>query len=177
VVNVCFRLLLIALAGCLFWGCATPYRPLKGGRGYSESQIATNEFSVSFQGNGQTSLEQDYDFVLLRAAEVTLEHSFSNFAVMDVTNTSSAKPYTVHQRFYANTPAEMSLAPSALGFPATSAGYSLSSGVIYDVKEQRIYFEPGTILRIKCFATKPEKPFTYDGAELRASLKRKYKLR
>ena len=172
--NACVRLLLIVLAWC-FCGCATPYRPLQGGKGYSESQIATNEFSVSFQGNGQTSLEQDYDFVLLRAAEVTLEHSFSNFAVMDVTNTSSAKPYTVHQRFYSNTPAEMSLAPPSPG--VVPGGYNLSSGYFYDVKERRILFEPGTILRIKCFATKPEKPFTYDAAELRNSLKQKYKLR
>jgi hypothetical protein len=169
-VNFCFRLLLVALPLCLC-GCATPYRPLKGGKGFSESQITTNEFSVSFQGNGRTSLEQDYDLVLLRAAEVTLEHSFSNFAVMDVTNTSSARPYTVRQRFYGNNTAEASLVPP------TPGGYNLSSGYIYEVKERRIDFQPGTILRIKCFPTKPDKPFTYDAAELRDSLKRKYKLR
>jgi hypothetical protein len=168
--NAWFRLWPIALALCIC-SCATPYRPLKAGKGYGEAQISTNEFSVSFQGNGQTSLEQDYDYVLLRAAEVTLQNGFSNFAVMDVTNTSSARPYTVHQQFYGSIPAEASLVPP------TRSGYNARSGYIYEVKERRIHFEPGTILRIKCFKPKPDKPFTYDAAALRDSLREKYKLR
>ena len=154
-----------------FCGCATSYRPLKGGKGYAESQISSNEFSVSFQGNSQTSLEQDYDFVQLRAAEVTLQHHFSHFAVMDVTNTSSMKQYTVYQRFYAGTAAEANL------IERTPGGFNLNqSGYVYDVKSKQIDFQPGTILRIKCFATKPGKPFTFDAEELRRSLRQKNKL-
>jgi hypothetical protein len=160
--------LIVAVGLC---SCATAYRPAKSGKGYSDSQISTNEFEVSFRGNGQTDLAQATDFVLLRAAQVTLQHGFSHFAVMDVTNTSSARRYTVHQQFYSPVSPEMGWPPLASGDP-----WAAPPGYIVHYDEPRIYFQPGTTLKIKCFSTKPEKPFTYDAAALEQSLKQKYKL-
>lgn len=149
-------LIIIVVGLC---SCATPYRPAKSGKGYSDSQISTNEFEASFRGNGQTDLARATDFVLLRAAQVTLQHGFSHFSVMDVTNTSSARRYTVHQQFYSPVSPETGWPPLASGDP-----WAYPPGYIVQYDEPRIYFQPGTILRIKCFAAKPEKPFTFDAA-------------
>src|SRR5258707_3696533 len=85
------------LGPMLLCSCATPYRPLKNNTGYSDTTIASNQFRVTFRGNPDTPLERAYDFAMLRCAEVTQEHGFSHFAVLDVVNLSSAKSYTIRQ--------------------------------------------------------------------------------
>jgi hypothetical protein len=153
------------LAAAAICGCATSYAPAHGGKGYSESQISSNEFTVGFQGNGQSTLEDVYDFALLRCAEVSLAHGSHFFAVLDATNTSSLRTYMMRQRYYSGT-----MAPGGFGIPA-------ANGYIVDVQEPRSDFKPGTLLRIKCFTEKPGKPFTYDAAELRQTLRTKHGLR
>jgi hypothetical protein len=152
-------------------GCATPYRPARGGKGYEETRLAPDQFRVSFQGNGQTSSQQANDFALLRAAQLTLEHGFHYFAVIDVTNTTSARPYIQRQQFYSDYPPYMGLPPPALG-----ASDPYRFGYIVEYEEPRIYFRPGIRLLIRCFARKPDKPFTYDAAALQQSFKQKYRI-
>ena len=153
-------------------GCATPYRPIKAGTGFSDKRIAPDEFEVGFQANGQTSPQQASDFALLRAAEITLENGFTCFAVVDITNTSSAKVYTARQRFYSDY-------PPAVGLPPPSPGLFDSSRFGYIVEYDRpgVFYRPGERLLIKCFKSKPEKPFTYEARELKQSLTQKYKIR
>lgn len=161
-------LTLVALWLC---SCATPYRPMKSGKGYAEAQIAPDQFRVSFQGNGQTGSEQTSDFAMLRAAQVTLQHGFGYFAVTDVTNTSSARPYIVRQRFHTDYPPNMGLPPP------TPGGYDpYRFGYIVEYQQPTIYFQPGTSLLIQCFKTRPEKPFTYDASAVERSIKQKYKM-
>jgi hypothetical protein len=163
-----FPLLLAAFCLC---SCATPYRPVASGTGFTDKQLQDDLFQVSFQGNGQTSSQQVQDFALLRAAELTLQHGFSYFAVEDITNTSSARPYTARQQFHVDYPPNIGLPPP------TPGGYEpYGTGYIVEYEEPRIYFRPGTSLQVKCFRTKPDKPFTYDAAVLLLSLKQKYKL-
>ncbi len=153
-------------------GCATPYRPARGGDGYQDSALAPDEFGVSFKGNGETSPQQANDFALLRASQVTLEHGFHYFAVIDVTNTSSARPYIQRQRFYSDYPPYMGLPPPALG------GYGpYRFGYIVEYEQPRIYYRPGVRLQIRCFGAKPDKPFTYDAAALQQSIKQQYRIR
>ena len=152
-------------------GCATPYRPVKGGTGFSDSQVAADKFVVSFQGNGQTTSEQASDYALLRSAQVTLKHGFNYFAVVDITNTSSARPYIERQQFYSDYPPNMGLPPpSPGGFEPYRFGY------IAEYDQPRIYFRPGTRFLIQCFRIRPDKPFTYDAASVERSLTGKYKL-
>jgi hypothetical protein len=160
--GIVFAMSLITAA--FICGCATSYRPAHGGKGYTDSQIVSNEFSVGFQGNGQTSLEDVYDFALLRSAEVVLEHGARFFAVMDASNTSSLRTFMLRQRYYSG-----AMAPG--GFMPAGSGY------IVDVQEPKTDFKPGTLLRIKCFTEKPIKPFTYDAEELRRTLRAKHRLR
>jgi hypothetical protein len=151
----------------LFCSCATAYRPLKGGTGYSSSQVASNEFRVRFQGNADTSLERAYDFALLRSAELTLQNGFRFFSVLDVTNTSSAKRYTrVYQTF---------------GTPVAGAEdfgrYDyIPAPPRVQVQQPEIFYKPGTVFLIKCYAKPPEKNFAYDAVVLEESLRRKYKM-
>jgi len=152
-------------------GCGTPYRPIKGGTGFADEQIATDRFIVSFQGNGHDSSQKAADFALLRTAQVALSHGYAYFAVLDVTNTSSARPYIERQQFYSDYPPIMGMPPPAVG------GYDpYRFGYIVQYEQPRIYFRPGIRLLIQGFKTRPDKPFTYDAASLEQELKRKYKL-
>ena len=64
-------------------GCATPYQPTGLAGGFTETQIDTNVFRVTFKGNGFTSPERAEDMALLRSAELTLKHGFTHFAIAD----------------------------------------------------------------------------------------------
>src|SRR5437868_6907261 len=69
------------LAAASLAGCATPYQKTGLTGGYNEVQLDTNVFRVSFQGNGYTGPDTVGDFLLLRSAEITLEHGFQFFQV------------------------------------------------------------------------------------------------
>jgi hypothetical protein len=71
---------LLALASCAY---PTPYVPATtpGGEGYSETQIEANRFRVNFKGNTVTPRETVENFLLLRAAELTLKTGNSYFVV------------------------------------------------------------------------------------------------
>ena len=143
---------------------------MKNGSGFTDAQLAPDEFMVTFQGNGHTTSAQADDFALLRAAQVTLEHGFAYFAVTDVTNTSSARPYIVRQQFFTDYPPNMGLPPpTPYGLEPYQFGY------IAEYDQPAIYFRPGERLWIKCFKTKPNQPFTYSAAALEQSLKRRYR--
>lgn len=73
-------LLLLSLAGC---AAPTPYQPGNGGFGYSTQQIEDNRFRVVFAGNSVTPRENVQNYLLYRAAEVTLETGHDWFRVVD----------------------------------------------------------------------------------------------
>ena len=68
-------LLALLIASC----AATPYQPLRDGRGYSEQKIESNRYRVSFAGNSYTPLQTVQDYVLYRAAELTLASGYDYF--------------------------------------------------------------------------------------------------
>src|SRR5579862_5939734 len=74
---------ILSLVALFLLGCATSYTPSTGGNGFSETQVAPDTFRVIFRGNEFTSGERTQDFALLRASELTLQHGFSQFAVMN----------------------------------------------------------------------------------------------
>jgi hypothetical protein len=69
---------LLALAGC---ATPTPYasRPVDGAFGYREQAIEAGRVRVSFRGNELTPRETVEDYLLFRAAELTLEQGFDHF--------------------------------------------------------------------------------------------------
>jgi hypothetical protein len=173
--------LYFVLAAGLLCSCSTPYRPMKNGAGYTDQQAAPDEFRVTFQGDGNTSLERVYDFAMLRAAEVTRQHGFSHFAIIGADNTSSVQKYKIPEHVQP----DLSAAPRSPGTPSLYASPGLypnsilsqdPRGTVRVPEETRLYCKPGTSLVIKCFTNKPAKPFTFDAAELEHSLRTKNSL-
>lgn len=78
-------------------GCATPapYAPRTHGTstGYTDRQLSQNRFRVTFTGNTVTSRETVENYLLLRAAEVTLAAGYDRF-VFDTRNTRAQTTYT-----------------------------------------------------------------------------------
>ena len=72
--------LLLALGACAI---ETPYQPGNGGYGYREQQIEDNRYRVSFAGNPSTPRETVQNYLLYRAAELTVQKGFDYFTVVD----------------------------------------------------------------------------------------------
>lgn len=89
---------LMSLVAC---ATPTPYQPVEGNpasrlaRGYSDQRIESNRYRLKFSGNSATSRETVEDYMLYRAAELTLENGYDWFTLSgrntkeDKTTTSS----------------------------------------------------------------------------------------
>ena len=85
---------LVAIAAVVFAsGCATPYQSNSLTGGFSDTRLAPDVFRVTFRGNGYTSDERAQDFAMLRAAELSLQHGFTCFAIFDERHSST--PFSV----------------------------------------------------------------------------------
>jgi hypothetical protein len=73
--------LALLLAGCA--GKPTPYQAAQDGFGYSEQQTEENRYRVSFAGNSATSRQTVEDYLLYRAAELTVQTGHDWFRVVD----------------------------------------------------------------------------------------------
>lgn len=74
---------LAILAGC---STATPYQPLgtPGERGgYVDQPLDQTHWRLSFYGNSLTSRQQVENYLLFRAAELTLQQGFNCFAIVN----------------------------------------------------------------------------------------------
>lgn len=96
------RLARLATAAALgLGGCVSPsaYAPQTSPRseGYADKQLASNRFRVSFHGNSATSREQVEDYLLRRAAEVTLKAGYSWFAFEHRDTRAKTRYYTDFQ--------------------------------------------------------------------------------
>jgi hypothetical protein len=74
----CAVLTAAMLAAC---ATATPYQPLKAGEGYSEQKLEPNRYRIAFAANSATPRQKANDYVLLRAAELTLEKGYDYFVL------------------------------------------------------------------------------------------------
>lgn len=78
--------ILALLPVALVAACATstPYKPMeKDGLGYGDQRLEENRYRVWFAGNSRTPREAVEDYVLYRAAEVTLENGYDYFVLSD----------------------------------------------------------------------------------------------
>ena len=84
---VVFALLVAACA------TATPYQPTGGGNfGYSDERLSQNRYRVTFTGNSVTPRETVEDYLLLRAAQVTLAAG-GDWFVFDTRDTQAHTSY------------------------------------------------------------------------------------
>src|SRR5688572_11729949 len=71
------------LAACGTTG-PTPYQPESATmRGYSETKIEDNRWRISFKGNSMTGRETVENYMLYRAAELTLQSGFDTFTIVN----------------------------------------------------------------------------------------------
>lgn len=71
----------LALTACV---TATPYQAQNDrGEGYAEFKLESNKFRVTFSGNTSTPLTTVENYLLYRAAEVTVENGFDHFIVLE----------------------------------------------------------------------------------------------
>ena len=68
----------LALAAC---ATVTPYQPLSDGKGYAEQKLETNRYRVRFTGSGKTPRETVENYLMFRAAELTLQNGYGHFLV------------------------------------------------------------------------------------------------
>lgn len=70
----------LAVAAC---ATATPYQPLRGSSGgFSEQRIEANRYRVSFTGNEYTSRQRVENYLLFRAAELTVANGYDSFTIV-----------------------------------------------------------------------------------------------
>lgn len=78
-----FAVMLTGLvAGC---SSTTTYQPAdeRGAYGYTETQLGSNRFRVTFTGNSSTDKETVNDYAMLRAAELTLQNGYNWFNLVN----------------------------------------------------------------------------------------------
>ncbi|MQA65703.1 MAG: hypothetical protein GEU76_07365 [Alphaproteobacteria bacterium] len=83
----------IVLAALGLGACVgpTPYGPATDGFGFTEQAIEEDRYRVTFSGNSATPRETVENYLLYRAAEVTLERGHAHFVVvkMDTERTTT----------------------------------------------------------------------------------------
>lgn len=72
----------------------TPYQPGEGGYGYTEQQIENDRYRVIFSGNPSTPRETVQNYLLYRAAELTVQNGFDYFTLVDGDVERSTRYYT-----------------------------------------------------------------------------------
>ncbi len=75
--------LVVALLGLSACALPTLYQPATDGYGFSQQQIEGNRFRVSFSGNSLTARETVENYLLYRAAELTLAQGGDYFVVVN----------------------------------------------------------------------------------------------
>jgi hypothetical protein len=85
-----YMLTVVTLSAC---ATATPYQPLKSGEGYAEQKIESNRYRITFNGNSNTKKQAVENFMLYRAAEITLANGADYFVMADQ-NTEADTRYT-----------------------------------------------------------------------------------
>ena len=90
------RLALVAVAALVLTACETPanYGPKDGQvrTGYTDQQLATNRYRVTFTGNAATPRETVENYLLFRAAEVTAKSGYP-FFLFDTRDTEAKTTY------------------------------------------------------------------------------------
>ena len=87
-----------ALLVLLLTACAqpTPFQPSRDGYGYSEQRIEDNRYRIVFRGNSITPQQVVEDYMLYRAAEITLQNGYDYFIVADKETNKSTQYFATY---------------------------------------------------------------------------------
>jgi len=155
---------LFAVTVILVAACATTYQPMGFTGGYEDTRLDENVFSIFFAGNGFTGRQRAQDFVFLRAAELTLNHGYEYFVIVESDTSIATSTYTSpsHSQTTGN-----------IRFYRHSA-YGSSRTTCYGGQTYKIN-KPRASLVIMCFKEKPDTDATLFNAKyLYESVSQKY---
>lgn len=132
--------------------------------------MAADVFRINFAGNAYTSSERAQDFALLRAADLTLQHGFKYFTILDESSSMAVSAFT--------TPGTAHTTGSAYVYGGYGSYYGSYSGhTTYTPSQTYFMLKPQSGLLIRCFAEKPDGIYTFDATFLQQSLKQKYRIK
>jgi hypothetical protein len=135
----------------ILYSCATTYQPMTAFGGYTDTQLDKNVFSVVVKSNQYTSKERTEDFALLRCAELTLQHGYEYFIIIDADNYVKTTKYTT-----------ANLSNNTL--TGTTNVNAITNTMV----------KPRSSNTISCFIEKPEFGFSYNAKFIYDSLSLKY---
>lgn len=171
------RIMVIIVVSFAVFACSTQYKPQNFSGGYSSTQLDTNLFQVSFNGNAYISREKANDFALLRSAEISVENGFKYFVLINSKETNEQGAYTTPQTSTtygtSNTYGDVQGYGNQASFNANtygSATTTTSGGQTY------IFTKPSTTNTVLAFKNKPD-GFSYNAEFIIKSLKTKYKIK
>jgi hypothetical protein len=148
------------LMAVLLSGCATPYQSSGARGGFSDVQLDTNVFQITFKGNGFTSASDVSNMALLRGSELSLKHGFPYFIV--VANSDITRTALMQTPAYANT------TTTGYGTPVLRSNTVITGGQTFAVAH------PGAMTTIVCLEKKPEGTFAYNAQSIFDSLSKTY---
>lgn len=161
---------LFFLLTSLLAGCATPYQPAGTtvAGGYSSTRLSEAVFDVRFNGNGFTDPKQAYDFTLLRAAEVALEHNYPYFVLI------GHQDKTTTELIQGNSTSYTTGTVNAYG------NYGSYNGVTTTYSNDIPVTKPALTIRILCLETRDslgkQAGQIYDAQQVKDNLRKKYGL-
>lgn len=90
------KLLLTGALAAAVVACASDqvFHPLEGGVGYSDTQLQGDRFNVTFAGDSTTSRDQVEQFLLYRAAQLTLANGYDYFVLANKETDRSTQYHT-----------------------------------------------------------------------------------
>lgn len=151
--------LILLLTLTLLAGCATPYQPQGATGGFSELQLDSDSWRITFNGNGFSNAQRAQDFAMLRACQITLEHGFTCFSII------RQQDQTEHSQF---------TTPGSTYTTANVYGNSYQSTTTYYPGQTYNINKPSSGLVIKAYASKPDEIGTYNAAFLQTQLANMY---
>lgn len=148
----------------LLAACATAYQPESFSGGFSETQLDSNVFRVSFKGNGYTRADRAEELALLRSAELALKNGFTHFVIVQGQSGAQYGTYT--------TPMQANTTGSATVYGNTAYGRSTTT---FTGGQTFLITKPSTTNTIVCFKGRPEvNGLVYDANFIYNSLASKY---
>ncbi len=153
IIALCALTLVSACAG------PTPYRAADGGKGYVDRKIEQNRYRVSFSGNSITKRETVEQYLLYRAAELTVQHDRDYFIIVD----RETEKDTLYRTYYSSFPSYRAFGYYSSFYPYRRFG----SGGFADstTRARNLYTAHASILIFKGDKP-PENPDAYDARDV-----------
>lgn len=151
---------LLALAACAH---PTPYQAEQDGQGYSEKPIEDDRYRVTFAGNSLTKRETVEDYLLFRAAEVTLQRGYDYFLVVEKDTERKTTKLTSFSEF--GTPSY------AFGYYRYSPFYSgyfgrYGTGIASETVRERHKYNAYANIQLRRGAKPDDDPQAYDARDV-----------